>query len=367
MINILRKLIALAVILVQIVDADLYLNKEGSTLPILLGKVHRALEILKNTNSIELIEEIVIVENESEEYIAPPTVFEDESSRNTSDPTDRLRNFNAIAADRDTDLHQIESYGCWCHFPAMEVGVTVGGPPQDHLDGQCKKLYHSYWCAGNELNSEANPNKCHVELVNYNSGMTYTYLVSAIVYKVLNTQRSMAKLDKVFKKILKSCKKYGATECERRACMIEMKFLIDVTPNLYMTVDDDSTGVNPMLDRRIAGNFDARTVCGIDFNPDEDRTDNRLPIDQQNPTTGGGGQHSDEDKDTVDPLEFNVEKPIAHQILIPLHLECCGEVPYQFVYNGLDADIECCKAASVLYNPISQCCKNDLVTGIGGC
>merc|ERR1711931_507370 len=97
--------------------------------------------------------------------------------------TDRLRNFNTVAADEDHALNSIQSYGCWCNFPAFEIGVSVGGPPQDMLDQKCKELYNSYWCAGNELNSEDNPDKCHVELVAYNSGMAYAYVIGGIVNK----------------------------------------------------------------------------------------------------------------------------------------------------------------------------------------
>jgi len=65
------------------------------------------------------------------------------------------------------------------------------------------------------------------------------------------------------------------------------------------------TGVNVDFDRRI--NFDTAQVCGIDFDSaDIPNSNNRLPISRQMPFSGNGGKHDEEDKDTVDPMEFNV-------------------------------------------------------------
>lgn len=347
-----------------------FANLSGGNTGELLKRIDNIVHIVQTTNSDELIPEVALIDDEPEDYLAPPTIFIS-TSNNETDSDSRLRNFNTIAADSDHALYSIQSYGCWCHFPAFEIGVTVGGQPQDHLDQKCKELYHSYWCAGDQLNSEEIPNKCHVELVEYNSGMTYTYTIGGIVNKILykstGNEKYNSKYKKAFKKTMKSCQKYGRTECEKRACQIEMKFLFDIVPEVYMSASlSEPNGVDESLDRRTG--FAAGSTCKIDWdddNSENNRDNDRLPIDGQDPSTGGNGgntNHEDDDKDIVDPLEFNVDKPIAHQILVPVHLTCCGEVPYQFMYNGMDANVECCNKANALFNPVIECCIDDSIS-----
>lgn len=199
-------------------------------------------------------------------------------------------------------LSLLDGYGCWCKFTNYEKGR---GQPKDFLDQQCKELYDRYTCA--QLDLAVSEPDCVPHEITYNGPYLQQLLVSAISWKVRgNIGKALGR----YKKMLSICTNENTSECAKKACQIEITFLYEIAPQIFMTIADDQQGYDAALDRSV---FDFETECKT-----------LLP---------------------------NVQT----------QLSCCGQAPFQFQYNTLNTDVDCCNAASKLFNPVTHCCRGGRV------
>lgn len=58
-----------------------------------------------------------------------------------------VQNITAFQRTPISNLENIKSYGCWCHFDDDQAMRQGRGVPLDDLDAQCKVLWEGYQCA----------------------------------------------------------------------------------------------------------------------------------------------------------------------------------------------------------------------------
>lgn len=219
---------------------------------------------------------------------------EEQTSEANVDITTLGRRLQDIVKDEGSKISLLSNYGCWCNFDAYKGQ----GLPQDYLDNKCKSLFNSYYCGTEDLG-------CDVSDQVYEGAVSIAKtLGKAIVRKM---QGNVASALNLYSRGLRTCKSDNKNDiCKASACQIEFTFLFETAPQIYLTIDEDPQGYNSDY---VHGSFD-NTAC-------------------RNANSAG-----------------------------TLVQSCCGKVPYQFVYNSENTNVECCMDASATYNPITQCCTN---------
>lgn len=169
------------------------------------------------------------------------------------------KSFNVHKKDNaNLGLEYINGYGCWCNFEKIELGITVGGEPQDYLDRQCYKLFQNYYCGGANNDEDS----CHLEDTIYKDDLTAEYLTSSIIYKIMSEiiPGKLKDSKRYFDTAKRRCRtKNRSNSCAVKACLIESKFLYDIAPGVYYKNHEHVNGVNPLLKR--SNGFDFNKVC----------------------------------------------------------------------------------------------------------
>jgi len=204
----------------------------------------------------------------------------DELQKQTAGHTVGLRNFK----DSNYQTQQIEmlnNYGCWCYF--YDNHGPGRGEPQDEIDRACKALHHGYECM--IIDGQEEGESC---------GQPWDVSYERVI-----------PTGKTFEEVMEECRTNNNGKCEQRACMIETKFIQEIS-DLYWWRE-----IEPKPELHHSNGFDPNVSC------------------------------------------------IPPQGLPPSPVNCCGDYPSRFAYKTLNGDRGCCNGRTYM-TLFNQCCEGEV-------